>query len=322
MNLTTHMVLAFAAGIAFFHNVGLALIMAAGAMIPDLDREYFFIAAKLFAKYQLHRALFHNVFVIALLYFVNPFLALGALTHAALDSFTSATDRGVELLFPLTRIVRCYFNDIKGNPSGDPKYRQWWVEDPWTLLHKTTDRDLQEPTHQPWRRSYGPFKNGRVVDWALFFTSIFFLAVLYCRASDAYSLEGYTAWLYISFVAIGVFYGLGELYRKHLVKQKQEALRQIRQMSNLQEQDEAVKTLENKTIREMLSPTGLLVLAGLIVGLSIFIYGAMEAGLFIFRPPSDSILLLCAYGLVSLVVGFVAANLWLMVYKKNRDRSM
>src|SRR5208337_3027412 len=125
---------------------------------------------------QLHRSLFHNFLFIGILYVLNPFLALGALSHSLLDSFTSATDRGVELLFPFSRIVKGFKFDIEGNdqnPSKNPpKKTQWWVEDPWTLLEKTTDRDLQEPTHQPWRRSYGPFRNSRIVDWGIFTGSL------------------------------------------------------------------------------------------------------------------------------------------------------
>jgi hypothetical protein len=44
MNLSTHFVAAFAIGIAFFHNAELALIVSIGALLPDLDREYFYAA--------------------------------------------------------------------------------------------------------------------------------------------------------------------------------------------------------------------------------------------------------------------------------------
>jgi len=44
MNLTTHIVAAFALGIAVFHNVGIAFTFALGAMISDLDRKYLFAA--------------------------------------------------------------------------------------------------------------------------------------------------------------------------------------------------------------------------------------------------------------------------------------
>ena len=99
MNLTTHWIFALALGIAIFRNVEIALIMSIGALIPDLDREYLFVAKSFIGKHQLHRALFHNFFLIGVIYFVNPFLALGALSHSLLDMFTSATDRGAEVLF-------------------------------------------------------------------------------------------------------------------------------------------------------------------------------------------------------------------------------
>jgi len=145
MNLTTHSVVAFALGIALFHNVGVALAITIGALIPDLDREYLFVAKDFIGKHQLHRSLFHNFLFIALLYFLNPFLALGALSHSLLDAFTSATDRGVELFFPFTRLVKYFRFDIEGDQENTSQKPQWWVEDPCTLLNKTTDRDLQEP---------------------------------------------------------------------------------------------------------------------------------------------------------------------------------
>jgi hypothetical protein len=166
MNLTTHIVAAFALGIVVFHNnVGIAFTIALGAMIPDLDREYLLLP-EILSEDQLHRSLFHNFLFIGILYIFNPFLALGALSHSLLDSFTSATDRRVELLFPFNRIINGFKFNIEGEEENTSKKAQWWVEDPWTLLEKTTDRDLQEPTHQPWRRSYGPFRNSRIVDWA------------------------------------------------------------------------------------------------------------------------------------------------------------
>ena len=227
MNLTTHAVVAFAVGITFFHNVPVALNMTIGALIPDLDREYLFIAKKKIEQYQLHRSLFHNLLWIGFLYVLNPFLALGALSHSLLDSFTSATDRGVELLFPFTRLINGYYYNIKGTEADNDKKRKWWVEDPWALLKNTSDRDLQEPTKQPWRRSYGPFRNSRIVDWAIFFASLIFLVVLYFGVSGSYSLSGYNGWLIVSFVGIAVFYGLGEVYRRKLIKDKQEAISQI-----------------------------------------------------------------------------------------------
>ena len=88
MNLTTHWVLAVAIGVGVFHNVQVALVMSVGALIPDLDREYLFVAKSFIGRHQLHRSLFHNFFLVGALYVLNPFLALGALTHSALDMLT------------------------------------------------------------------------------------------------------------------------------------------------------------------------------------------------------------------------------------------
>jgi len=287
MNLTTHGVLAFVLGITFFHNVELALIMTIGAMIPDLDREYLFVAESFLAKHQLHRSLFHNIFVIGALYFLNPFLALGALSHSLLDSFTSATDRGVELFFPLTRLVRCYYYDINGEQSGDLKYVQWWVEDPWTLLKKTTDRDLQEPTHQLWRRFYGPFRNSRIIDWGIFFASISFFVILGFTFSSFYSIEEFRALSMVTLGGIAIFYGLGEFYRRWLIKNNPEK-------------------------------TNWLVALVLVIGLAVFIIGGVFGGVFLLLPLNIPSLSLVTYAIVSIFIGFIVSYLLLRVWK-SRD---
>ena len=296
MNLTTHSVLAFALGIALFHNFGIAFILTIGAVIPDLDREYLFVAKDFIGKYQLHRSLFHNFLFIAILYILNPFLALGALTHSLLDSFTSATDRGVELLFPFNRFIKGFKFDIEGNPKdaseNTPKKAQWWVEDPWTLLQKTTDRDLQEPTHQPWRRSYGPFRNSRVVDWGIFFASLVFLIILFVTRSSLFSLSGFNAWAILSFGGIAMFYGLGELYRRRSLNLKK---------LGLEPED-----------------TNWYVLVVLIAGIAIFIFGGLEGQLFQPRLPD---LTLFAYALVSLIIGLVVSY-FVLKLSKNKDLSM
>src|SRR5438445_13876283 len=92
---------------------------------------------------------------------------------------TSATDRGAEILFPLTRLVRGFLWDIDAKTQKKDRKLKWWVEDPWRLLKKTSDRDLSEPENQPWGRFYGPFKNSRIVDWGISFASIIFLRPLY-----------------------------------------------------------------------------------------------------------------------------------------------
>jgi hypothetical protein len=292
MNLTTHIVVAFGLGIAFFHNVGIAFTFAIGAMIPDLDREYLFVAKDFIGRHQLHRSLFHNFLFIGLLYVANPFLGFGALSHSLLDSFTSATDRGVELLFPFNRIIKGFKYNIEGDEENTSKKTQWWVEDPWTLLEKTTDRDLREPTHQPWRRSYGPFRNSRVVDWGIFIGSLVFVSILFATSkASLFSLTGFNAWLILSLAGIGIFYALGEYYRRRLLQSKKLGL--------------PVETNWG-------------VLAFLLAGIAIFLFGGYEGHLLQPRVPD---LTFAAYALVSLIIGLAVSYLALRK-SKTRDLSM
>jgi hypothetical protein len=287
MNLTTHWVLAFALGIGLFHNVQAAFIMSTGALIPDLDREYLFVAKGFIGRHQLHRALFHNVFVIGLLYLANPFLSLGALTHSLLDMFTSATDRGSEFLFPLTRIVGNYHYRIDGQKIDHPRRMEWWVEDPWRLLKQTSDRDLQEPKEQSWRRSYGPFKNSRVVDWGIFFGSIvFLLAAFAVVGSSLYSLTGFEPVVLISLVGIAIFYGLGEWWRRKLINAKDKQPNWV-------------------------------VLGILVIGLVTFALGTP----YLIRPPALPDLRLFALAAASIVVGLLVAYV-LVRLKKSDDLSL
>jgi hypothetical protein len=289
LNLTTHWILALALGIAFFRNVEIALVMSIGALIPDLDREYLFVAKNFIERHQFHRSLFHNFLFIGAMYFFNPFLSLGALTHSLLDMLTSATDRGSEVLFPLTRVVKPYYYNIEGAADASAaKKAEWWVEDPWRLLEQTSDRDLQEPMQQPWRRSYGPFKNSRVVDWGIFFTSIIFLAIMYLASgSSLYSLSGLRLLSLIPLGGIAIFYALGEFWRRRLIATKAE-------------------------------DTNYVVLTILLAGLAIFIIG----GYYLFSPPSIPNLTLVSYSLVSAIIGFIASYAFVKARKKYVDLSL
>jgi len=229
MNLSTHFVAGFALGIGLFHNDVLALIVAIGALLPDLDREYFYAARGFMGKYQTHRAVLHNFVMAALLYIVSPLLALGALSHYFLDIFTSASDRGAELLFPFTRFVsgKLWRFDIEGDKEpNEPGKSQWWVEDPYRLLRHTTDQDMQEPEEQAWRRIYGPFKNGRIVDWSIFSASLIFLSLVYVLHRDFLTFTGLSflafAGFLVFFVGVVWFFGLGEWYKKRPSDKKKE----------------------------------------------------------------------------------------------------
>jgi LexA-binding, inner membrane-associated putative hydrolase len=290
MNLTTHWILALALGIALFHNVEIALVISIGALIPDLDREYLFVARNFIGRHQLHRSLFHNFLFIGAMYFLNPFLSLGALSHSLLDMFTSATDRGSEVLFPFTRVINPYYYSIEGDRLPEAKKEtEWWVEDPWRLLEETSDRDLQEPKTQPWRRSYGPFKNSRVVDWGIFFASLVFLGTVYAASNGSmYSLAGLKLLVLLPLGGIAIFYGLGEYWRR--------------------------KLLVDKT-----KDTNYFVLGVLIIGLAIFAVGGYYSLLSFPGIPNFT---LAFYALVSTLVGFAIAYVFVRVRKKYADISL
>lgn len=60
MDLPTHFAFVFAIGLLFFDKPEIALLIALGAVFPDLDREYWFMPKKRYADEQIHRAGLHN----------------------------------------------------------------------------------------------------------------------------------------------------------------------------------------------------------------------------------------------------------------------
>ncbi|AAY80412.1 metal-dependent hydrolase [Sulfolobus acidocaldarius] len=222
MNLNSHILLALALGLALFHRVDLAVLVGIGAAIPDLDREYTLLKRDIFRRMQLHRALFHNIFFIIALFLFNKYIGIGALTHVIFDAFTSPSDRGVELFFPLTRLIKEYKLNYEGKESGRGRRPAWYLEDPTRLVERTADKDLREPKKEPWRRIYGPFKNSMLVDWAVFYAS-----GIYIILNEQLTI-GFLNWLiqflYVVFVkyiiiSIGIvmFYAAGEVWRRRNV---------------------------------------------------------------------------------------------------------
>jgi hypothetical protein len=221
MNLNTHIMLALAVGAVAFHRVDLAVLVAIGAAIPDLDREYVFTKRRVFERYQLHRALLHNVFFAGALSLFNQYLGLGVFLHILLDLLTSPTDRGVEVLFPLGRFVRSFKLDLDGRVNRGRSRITWYMEDPVRLVRRTSDPELREEGKAPWIRVYGPFKNSRLADWTLFYSSLLFL-VIYEHIHG-----GFLPWFLdflrvflLNFLPIEVgvisFYAAGEWWRRSL----------------------------------------------------------------------------------------------------------
>jgi len=173
MNLYTHVMVGILVGALFFGRPEIMLIIGIGSVIPDLDREYGFFSKESFRRRQIHRALFHNFLVIAILYFINPYFGIGAFLHAFLDSLTTTRDRGVEWLYPFSRLVTRAVYDSDGNKLElDPKYKIYFLQNDLPGLTRRTTKDIK-PGEKPLpnRRTYGPALSGKFLDRSLFFGS-------------------------------------------------------------------------------------------------------------------------------------------------------
>jgi hypothetical protein len=167
----------------FFGKPEIILLVGVGSAIPDLDREYGFLSKESFRNVQVHRALFHNFLFLGLLCLINPFLALGAFLHTFLDALTTARDRGVEWLFPFSRLIKRAVYDNNGNRLElDPKQKIYFLQNEIQILTNKTTKDLKPSGPLlPWRRTYGPALSGRLLDLGIFVGSVglTFLLVLF-----------------------------------------------------------------------------------------------------------------------------------------------
>jgi membrane-bound metal-dependent hydrolase YbcI (DUF457 family) len=123
MDLPTHFAFGLLIGLVFLAGKPESvLLIGLGALLPDLDREYWYVCAQKYADEQYHRARFHNVFAIVVAYLVSPYLSISVFIHMLQDSFTTAKDRGVEWFYRATRFVKRGLYDQKMNPQKpDPK---------------------------------------------------------------------------------------------------------------------------------------------------------------------------------------------------------
>jgi hypothetical protein len=179
MNFTTHVTFGMLVGALFFGKLDLILLIAIGSAIPDMDREYGFFSKDYFRYHHIHRALCHNFLFLGILYLVNPFIALGAFLHTLLDALTTTKDRGVEWLYPFSRLVKRSIYDHTGKRKElDPKTRIYMYQDDPVELTRKTNVDLRDYTPRPWRRSYGPAVSGGILDVGIFVGSTTLLALL------------------------------------------------------------------------------------------------------------------------------------------------
>jgi hypothetical protein len=182
MNLPTHITFGALIGALFFGRWDIILLVAIGSVLPDMDREYGFFSKDYFRLHQLHRALYHNFLFIGILFLINPYLALGAFCHTLLDGINTAKDRGVEWLYPFSRLVKKSRYDHQGKKIAfDIKTKLYMYQnDPVELTRKTAE-DMKDFTLRPWRRIYGPFYSGGILDIGIFVGStalILFLTLL------------------------------------------------------------------------------------------------------------------------------------------------
>lgn len=199
MNLGSHIFFAGVVTAVFTGNPYFALLAGIGSFIPDLDREYIFVSAKVFREEQYHRALFHNLLFLSGLFFVNVWLAFGAFLHSFLDSFTTEKDRGVEWLFPFSRLVkRGRYAVIANSKDGGcklelvdtkPPDRVCFINEDSPEATKLSDPDLKEARPVPWRKTYGPASNGQMLDKWLALVS-FSLFALYALVNPDFAIAG------------------------------------------------------------------------------------------------------------------------------------
>ncbi|MDA4128977.1 MAG: metal-dependent hydrolase [Thaumarchaeota archaeon] len=173
-NFPTHVMFGIVVGAVFFGKPEIILLMGIGSAIPDLDREYGFLSKESFTRRQVHRALAHNFLFLGVVYLINPYLGLGAFLHTFLDALTTARDRGVEWLYPFTRLVNRAAYDYNGNRIDlDPKHKIYLLQNELPVLTKKTTKDLKPGDQtQPWRRTYGPALSGGLLDKGIFLGSV------------------------------------------------------------------------------------------------------------------------------------------------------
>ena len=219
LDLPTHLFFGIAAGLVFFGQPFVALIVGLGALLPDLDREYWYVPEQKYAEEQMHRALFHNVVVMAAAYLVSPLLSLGVFLHILQDSFTTVKDRGVEWFYPFTRLVKRGTYDASGNvqPLSPKEHIYFYQEDPPGLV-KLADPDLQEPANQPvpWRRVYGFAQNSHLLDRGFLFGSAGIALLWFVDPVNSGSISHFTGlgsqlWGIIAgYVAVALLFTSGE----------------------------------------------------------------------------------------------------------------
>ena len=224
MDLPSHLAFGWAVGFVFFgNNPEIALLIGLGTLVPDLDREYWYVRQQVYADEQYHRARFHNVFLILIGYLVNPFFALGIFLHMLQDSFTTAKDRGVEWFYPLTRLVkRGMYDASMKSATPDANVKIYFYQEDVLGYANAADPDLREGTQPvPWRRVYGFAQNSHLLDKGFLFGSLAVIAIwlvyplwLVHAGSLSEFIESQGAIWYVGYAAVLILFAAGETQRR------------------------------------------------------------------------------------------------------------
>lgn len=230
MDLPTHFVFALATGLIFTNNPEVALMIGLGALLPDLDREYWFIPRKVYADEQIHRAGLHNVFLMAAIYVISPYLSLGIFLHVLQDSFTTVKDRGVEWFYPFTRLIKRGRLNCEGEVQPlDAKEKVYFYQEDPPGLAKKADADLQahyrDNDHEcrpiPWRRVYGFAQNGQILDRCFLIGSVVVILVWLYAPGNTFHMATWSSVpsanyeaIGLGFIAIATLFIAGELDRR------------------------------------------------------------------------------------------------------------
>jgi hypothetical protein len=173
---------------------------------------------KVYRDGQYHRALLHNVFVIALAYLLSPFLSLGIFLHMLLDSFTTSKDRGCEWFFPLSRRVKRGIYDTCNPRSPDLNERIYFYHEDLHAVVEYAEPDLLEPP-SPWRRVYGPALNSSLLDRG-FLCGAVMVIIVWLLAPGFSNLALFSRHIgecipqIVGYLAVGALFWGGELDRR------------------------------------------------------------------------------------------------------------
>jgi hypothetical protein len=220
MDLPSHFVFGIAVGFVFFGRPEVALLIGLGALLPDLDREYWFIGRQAYRQEQYHRALFHNVFIIILTYLISPFISLGIFLHVLQDSFTTSRDRGCEWFYPVSRLVKRGLYDEDGNKHLDPDEHIYFFQEDQHGFLEYIELDIREEGPVPWRRTYGPAQNSSLLDRGFLFGSIAVIFIWLFVPDNAHfnlllnqPITNYVSYI-IGYISVAILFTAGELDRK------------------------------------------------------------------------------------------------------------